>query len=42
MRSSGVVADEKFSPTTSMSGKALRALNNVMVLPGVKNTALAT
>ena len=30
---SGVVADEKLRPTTSISGKDLKAENNVMVLP---------
>lgn len=30
---SGVVAEEKLRPTTSISGRALKAENNVMVLP---------
>jgi len=29
----GVVAEEKLRPTTSISGKALRAENRVIVLP---------
>jgi len=28
-----VVADEKFKPTTSISGRALKAENKVIVLP---------
>ena len=31
--SSGVVADEKFKPTTSISGNDLKAEKSVMVLP---------
>lgn len=40
-----MVADEKLRPTTSMSGRARRAENSVMVLPdpgGPHNTASET